>query len=165
MAASEGVIAFAGVYSDKQDALDDFEAIKMAHKESWIGMYGSAVFEKDAEGKVKILNTDATTRGSGAKWGAVAGAVVGVIFPPSILVGAATGAAAGAVVGNIVKGFGRGDIKDLAEKLEPGQAGVVLVAEATLEEGAEKLMKRAKKIAKQQVDMEAEDLKKQIDAM
>ena len=38
-----------------------------------------------------------------------------------------------------------GDIKKVADELEPGEAGVILVADATFEAGAEKLMKRAKK--------------------
>ena len=56
-----------------------------------------------------------------------------------------------------------GDIKKLADELEPGEAGVILVADATFDAGAEKLMKRAKKMAKQQVDAQADETKKQID--
>jgi uncharacterized membrane protein len=165
MAESNGVILYAGLYGDVNDALADFESIKAAHREKWIGTYESAVFEKDAEGKVKVLNTDATERGKGAKIGVVVGAVMGVIFPPSVLAAGAVGAATGGVIGNLTKVISRGDIKDLAEELDPGQAGVILLADATFDAGAERLMKKAKKLAKQMVDEDAAALKAEIDEM
>jgi uncharacterized membrane protein len=163
MAESNGIIGYAGVYANVEDAKSDFEMIKAAHKESWIGTYDAALFEKDAEGKVKVLDTDATQRSDGAKVGAIVGGIFGVIFPPSILVSAGVGALAGAGIGNLTKGFMSGDIKKIAEGLEPGEAGVILVADATFDAGAEKLMKRAKKMAKQQVDADAADIKAAID--
>ena len=165
MAESEGIIGYAGLYADVEDARSDFEMIKAAHKEKWIGTYDAALFEKTAEGKVKVLDTDATQRSDGAKTGAIIGGIFGVIFPPSLLVSAGIGAAVGATAGNLTKGFMSGDIKKVAEELEPGQAGVILVADATFDAGAEKLMKRAKKMAKQQVDADAADVKAAIDDM
>jgi uncharacterized membrane protein len=163
MAESNGIIVYAGLYSDVDAAWFDFDNIKAAHREKWIGTYESAIFEKDAEGKVKVLDTDATQRGSGAKKGAIAGAIFGVIFPPSLLLSAAAGAAIGAGIGNVVKVMDRGEVKDLAAELDPGQAGVILIADATFDAGAERLMKQAKKFAKQQVDADADALKAAID--
>ena len=165
MPEADGIIVYGGLYDDVNAAVEDFAMIKAAHGEKWIGFYDAAVFTKTEEGKVKILDIDASSRGATAKIGAVTGAIVGVLFPPSIIGSALVGAAAGGVIGNLSKGFGRGDIKDMAEQLEPGQAGVVLVGETTLEAGAERLMKRAKKVAKQQVDADAKALKAQIDEL
>jgi uncharacterized membrane protein len=165
MAESENLIGYAGVYADVEDAKADFEIIKAAHREKWIGSYDAALFEKDAEGKVRVLDTDATQRKDGAVVGAVVGAVLGVIFPPSILVSAAVGAGAGAVVGNLAKGWMSGDVKELADELEPGESGIILVADATFDAGAERLMKRAKKMAKQEVDAQAADAKAAIDEL
>jgi len=163
MAESNTIIGYAGVYGDVEDAKADFAAIKEAHREKWIGTYDAALFEKTADGKVKVLDTDATQRAHGAEIGAVAGVVLGLIFPPSILVSGAVGAGVGAAAGNLAKGFMSGDIKKVAEGLEPGEAGIILVAAATFEEGAEKLMKRAKKMAKQEVDAQAYEAKAAID--
>ena len=83
-----------------------------------------------------------------------------LIFPPSILVSAGVGAAAGAALGNLAKGFSKGDIKDIAENLKPGQAGILLVADATLEAGVQKLMKKARKVATQRFDAVKAELAK-----
>ena len=159
MEESKNLIGYAGVYADVEAAKSDFEGIKEAHRKSWIGTYDAALFEKNAEGKVKVLDIDATQRTAGANAGAIVGGVLGMIFPPTVLMSASLGAAAGAALGNLGKGFSKGDIKDIAETLEPGQTGILLIADATFEAGAEKLMKRAKKFAKQLVAAEAAEMK------
>jgi uncharacterized membrane protein len=163
MAESNGIIGYLGLYANADDAMADFEAIKDAHRADWVGTYDAAVFEKTAEGKVKVLNTDATQRGEGAKVGAITGAVFGLIFPPAILASAGIGAAVGAGWGNLTKGFMSGDVKAAADALEPGWAGVMLVADAEFEVGVEQLMRRAAKIAKQRVDASTDEIKAAID--
>ena len=163
MSEPDGLILFAGQYPDLDSAYEDFNAIKFLHQEKFIGQYEAAIFEKQQGGKVKILNTDATERGWGAKAGAVTGAVLGIIFPPTIIGMAAGGAALGAVFGNFMKGMKRSDIKEIGEMLDEGTAGIVLVAETTLEEGERRLMKKAAKIMKKQVDASAKELKEAID--
>jgi uncharacterized membrane protein len=148
---SKNLIGYAGVYADADEAKGDFEVIKQAHAKSWIGTYDAALFTKNTDGKVKVLDIDATQRTAGAKAGAVVGAVIGLIFPPSVLIATGVGAAAGAALGNLGKGFGKGDVKDLAENLAPGQTGILLIADATFDAGAEKLMKKAKKFLSQQI--------------
>ena len=63
----ETMICYGGVYANVSDAKSDFDVIKAAHKESWIGTYDAALFEKNTDGKVKVLDTDATQRGKGAR--------------------------------------------------------------------------------------------------
>jgi len=157
------IFVFAGAYGNEEDAKADYEGIKFLHKEDWIGKYQAAIFEKTPEGKIKVLDTTSTTRATGAKWGAAIGAVLGVFFPPGLLLSAATGAAVGAGVGNLAKGWFSGDIKQVAESLEAGECGVIVVAEATPDVGAEKLLKKAVKAEKRQVDEQAAEIKKQLD--
>jgi hypothetical protein len=81
---SKNLIGYSGVYDFIDDAQADFDLVKDAHRNKWIGAYDAALFMKNAEGKVKVLNIDATQRTSGAKAGAIVGAVMGIIFPPSV---------------------------------------------------------------------------------
>jgi len=163
MAEPEGVIMYAAAYASLDDAKMDFEGIQMLKQEKFIGDYEAALFIKEEGGKIKIVNTDATQRGWGAKVGLVTGAVLGIIFPPSILGMGALGAGVGAMLGNFMKGMKRSDIKEIGDMLDEGQAGIVLVGEVTLEEGLDRLMKRAAKLAKKQVDADAKEIKAAID--
>jgi uncharacterized membrane protein len=162
MKESTNLIGYAGVYATVDEAKGDFEVIKAAHRKNWIGEYDAALFTKTTEGKVKVLDIDATERKSGARAGAIVGAVLGVIFPPSILVSAGLGATFGAAAGNFAKGFDKGDIKEIAHKLHPGETGILLFADATFDAGAEKLMKRAKKFVQQTVKANMHELEAEL---
>lgn len=161
--ADEQFVVFAGAYPNVEDAKDDFDAIKLMHKEAWIGPYEGALFTKEEGGKVKILDTDSSIRAAGAGAGALVGGVIGLIFPPTILAGAAVGGAAGALAGHLFGSLKRKDIAEIGEMLDEGQAGIFMIGVATPELGAQKLMKRAAKVMKKQVDADAADLKKAID--
>ena len=163
MADDNPLVVFAGSYGSETDAQADFDTIKDAHHEGLIGKYQSALFTKEADGKVKVLDTDSTTRSKGAKWGTLTGAVVGVLFPPSILVGAAVGAGAGALTGNLVKGWGHKDIKELGEALDAGQSGVVLVAEATPDVAAKRILKKAEKAEQKEITEEYKEMRRALD--
>lgn len=160
----EQVWVYAGAYDNQDLAMADFEAIKDAKAAGWIGKYQSAVFTKDADGKVQVLNTDSTTRTTGAKWGAAVGAVAGLIFPAGLLAGLAWGTGLGAVAGNIGKGWGAGDIKDLGAALEPGEAGVILVAQATPDVAVDNILKSASKTEKKAIDADAASLEDALDS-
>jgi uncharacterized membrane protein len=154
---------FAGSYDNAADAEADFVGIKAAKAIGLIGKYQAAIFKKTVDGKVEVVNTDSTTRTTGAKWGAAVGAVMGVIFPPSLLGGLVWGTALGALAGNIGKGWGAGDIKDLGAALDPGESGIVVVAEATPEVAAKRLLKLAAAVEKKQIDESVKEIEAEID--
>lgn len=163
MAQADGFLVYLGEYTDREAAMDDFEGIKALKHANFIGRYESAIFEKTAEGDLRTINTDSTERTFGAKAGAVTGGVIGLLFPPSIIAGAAVGAGLGALVGHFKRGLKSDDIDAMADMLQPGEFGVVVFAETTIEEGLDKLMKRAAKVMKKEVDVQADELKKAID--
>jgi uncharacterized membrane protein len=132
----QDVYVLAGLYQDSDQAKSDWSALGELHKQEMIGSYQAALFEKRADGKVKVIDTTSTTRSKGAGWGAAIGAAVGLVFPPALLATAAEGAIIGAAAGDLSKGWFRGDVKRLGDQLEPGQEGIIAVAEAgaTLDE-------------------------------
>jgi uncharacterized membrane protein len=163
MAENELTIVYAAAYESLDDAKEDFQGIKELHKEKWIGKYEAALFTRNDDGSVKIHDQDATGRARGLKLGAVIGAAVGIIFPVTLLAGALAGGGIGLLGGHLTKGMSRGDIKDLGELLDEGEAGIVLVGVFTPEEGMDRFLGKAAKVLKKQVDADAEEIKKAID--
>lgn len=160
MATEDNLILYAGQYQNLDDARDDFEVIKELHKEKFVGRYEAALYTKEESGKVKIVDTDETSRAHGAEGGAVIGAVLGLIFPPSLLLLAAGGAGVGAIIGHVHNGMPRSDIKELGEMLDEGEAGILYIGEATMEKGVEKQMKKASKVLRKEIKEETREMKR-----
>ena len=163
MADDKPLVVYAGSYADGFEAETDFREIKAAHHAGLIDKYQSALFTKEDDGTVKVLNTDSTTRGSGAKWGLATGAVVGLLFPPSLIAGLIWGGGIGTLVGHLAKGWSHKDIKELGETLEVGQSGVVLVAETPSDLAAELILKRATKSQMKEIKDNASEIRTALD--
>jgi uncharacterized membrane protein len=129
MTQTNRLFLYGGAYATADDARADLDGIGELHHQKRIGRYDAVAIGKDAEGKVRQIDTDATVRGEGAWKGALAGAVLGVIFPPSILLVASAGAVAGAVAGDFNKRIGLEDARQLADLLGPGESGVLFLTE------------------------------------
>jgi uncharacterized membrane protein len=121
------------------------------------------VIRKEEDGKVRVTKTEKPTQ-HGAWTGAGVGALVGIIFPPAILGSAIVGAGAGALTGHLSKGISRGDLKELGDELEAGTAAVIVLGESKIEEQLEKALARANKVIEKQVDADADELEREIDA-
>jgi uncharacterized membrane protein len=153
--------AFSGVYANVDDALADYEAVHQLHTEiGLIDAYDAAVIERKADGKVKIVKKHETpTRVGGVLGGGVglATGLVIVLFPAAAIGGGlllatgAGGAVLGAVAGHAAGGMSRGDLKELGEALDKGQAGLIVVAIADTQSKVEAAMKRADKIHAKQL--------------
>jgi uncharacterized membrane protein len=149
-------IAYVGVYSSLDDAESDYEFIKDLHTEAGlIDAYDAAVIERKDDGKVKIVKKHETpTRVGGVLGGGVglATGLVVVLFPFAAIGGgliAATtagGAVLGAVAGHAAAGMSRKDLKDLGERLDEGQAGLVVVGVSDMGAKIKKAMKKAQKV-------------------
>ena len=157
------VFLYAAVYSTIEDAEADYEAVFDLHAAGMIGTFDSAVIRKEEDGKVRVTKTEKPTQ-HGAWTGAGVGALVGLIFPPAILGSAIVGAGAGGLVGHLRKGISRGDLKDLGDELEAGTAAVVVIGESKLEEALEKAMKRADKLIAKEIEGDADELQRELDA-
>jgi uncharacterized membrane protein len=166
--AVDTLFVYAGVYGDVQDALADYELIKDLHNEAdLIDSYDAAVVERDHKGKVKIVKKHETpTRVGGALGGGIglATGLVIVLFPAAAIAGGlilgTTGAGAllGALAGHAAAGMSRGDLKDLGESLDEGEAGLVVVAVSDMEAKVRSAMKRARKIEEKRLKADQKEL-------
>jgi uncharacterized membrane protein len=160
--------AYSGVYDDVQGALDDYEAIKALHTDAGlIDAYDAAVIERKQSGKVKIVKKHETPTRVGGVLGGGAGLATGLVialFPAAAIGGGlllgttAGGAILGAVAGHASAGMSRGDLKELGETMDAGQAGLVVVAVADMQSKVKAAMKRAKKIEAKELKADQEAL-------
>ncbi|MCB0827783.1 MAG: DUF1269 domain-containing protein [Solirubrobacterales bacterium] len=155
------VFLYAAVYDEMADAEVDFEAVYELHAAGLVGTFDAAVVEK-SDDKVHVHKTEKPTQ-HGAWTGIGVGAVIGILFPPSIIGTAIAGGVIGGVGAHLFRGMSRGDLKDLGETLDDGQAAIIVIGESKLEEQLDKVTERAKKRLEKQVDVEADELKKEIE--
>jgi uncharacterized membrane protein len=161
--ADRPVFLYAAVYDEIADAETDYEAVFDLHAAGAIGTFDSAVIRKEEDGKVRVTKTEKPTQ-HGAWTGAGVGALVGIIFPPAIIGSAIVGAGAGGLIGHLKGGVSRDDLKELGDALEEGNAAVIVIGESKIEEQLEQATKRANKLIEKQIDADAEELKREIDA-
>jgi uncharacterized membrane protein len=161
--ADRPVFLYAAIYDEVADAEADYEAVFDLHAAGAIGTFDSAVIRRDDDGKVRVTKTEKPTQ-HGAWTGAGVGALVGLLFPPAIIGSAIVGSAAGGLIGHLARGIPRHDLKELGEELERGSAAVIVLGESKIEEQLERATKRANKLIEKQIDAEAEDLKREIEA-
>ncbi len=163
-------VAYAGVYPDVETAETDYAAIKeLFSAENMVDAYDAAIVERRADGKVKLGKKHETpTRAGGVLGGGVglASGLVVALFPFAAIGGgllAATsvgGAVLGAVAGHAAAGMSRGDLKELGEQLDAGQAGLVVVAVADMGARVKAAMERAEKLSEKELKVDSEELEK-----
>lgn len=160
--------AFVGVYPSTDDALADYDVVKVLHTEAGlIDAYDAAVVERREDGKVKIVKKHETPTRVGGVLGGGIGLATGLVvalFPAAALGGgllAATtggGAVLGAVAGHAAAGMSRKDLKEAGEALDAGTAGLVVVAVSDMQSKVEEAMKRADSLHKKQLQADADEI-------
>jgi uncharacterized membrane protein len=133
---SDTLYVLAASYHGREDALADFEAIRVAYRH--VGSshdFDATVIAKGDRGKVEIVrrHDEPTRHGTavGLNWGLAAGAVA-ALFPAvgiigALAVGGGAGAALGAVAGHAGSGMSSDDLMALGQVLDQGDAGLVVV--------------------------------------
>jgi uncharacterized membrane protein len=167
-------MAYVGVYSSVEDAKADYDAVHDLHtKDGLIDAYDAAVIERKENGKVKIVKKHETPTRAGGWAGGGIGLATGLVvalFPAAAIGGgllAATtggGAALGALAGHAAAGMNRGDLKELGEQLDSGQAGLIVVGVSDMGAKVEAAMKKAEKIQEKQIKADAEEIEKDAHA-
>lgn len=155
------VFIYAATYDTPDDANADYEALLDAHAAELVGTYDVAIINKDAEGKVHVEKHEKPTQ-HGAWTGVAVGAVVGILFPPSIIGAAAVGGATGGVIGHLARGMSRGDMKELGDLLDEGQAALIVVGESRVQEQLDKALTRAQKSIEKEIDADSKELEREL---
>jgi uncharacterized membrane protein len=155
------VFIYAATYADLDDAEADYGVLLDAHAADLVGTYDVAIIHKDDEGKVHVEKHEKPTQ-HGAWTGIAVGAVVGVLFPPSIIGAAAVGGVTGGLIGHFARGMSRGDMKDLGELLEDGEAALVVVGESRVGEQLDKALTHARKTIEKEIDADSKELEHEL---
>jgi uncharacterized membrane protein len=123
---SDPIYVYAGTYPSKDSAKADLGAVRALYAADVLRTYDAAVVAKDSDGKVHVHRYEETT--SHAAWGGAAiGALVGLLFPPAFIATTVIGATTGGLAGHLWRGLSRGDLKDLGELLDAGEASLVVI--------------------------------------
>jgi uncharacterized membrane protein len=167
-------MAYVGVYADVAHAEADYELVKDLHTQAGlIDAYDAAVVERRDDGKVKIAKQHETpTRAAGLLGGGIglATGVVVALFPFAAIGGgllvatAGGGAALGVVAGHVVAGMSRGDLKELGEHLDAGQAGLVVVGVSDMGAKIERAMQHAEKLQARQLKADTAEIERDAEA-
>jgi uncharacterized membrane protein len=160
--ASDGVFIFVGTYPDTESAEADYDLLKDLHSSGAVGTYDAAVIDKTAKSKVHVHKHEKPTQ-HGAWSGLAVGGLLGILFPPGIIVSGILGAAVGGLIGHLWRGMSRGDLKELGEALDEGEAALVVIGESRLEEVLNKELKKAARTYEKQVDADAAELRRELD--
>lgn len=161
MAKPDGTFLYVATYPDEASAQEDYQIVKGLHSQGLVGSYDAAVVTKDAAGKVHE-NKDETATRHGAWWGIAAGAAVGVLFPPAVLGAAAAGGVIGGVSGHLAKGMSRSQAKELGDFIDPGEAGLIVIGETTIESAIQEAVTRADKETVEDLDVRPKDIDKTL---
>jgi uncharacterized membrane protein len=170
MADYDTYVFYAGVYPDVDTAEQDYQAVKdMYYETNLIDTFDAAVVGKKKSGKVKIYkkHEQPTRHGGwvGAGWGLATGLVV-ALFPAAAIGGGllagttAAGAGLGAIAGHVSGGMSRGDLKDLGETLDAGEAALVVAAASDVAAKVQAAMSQAEKIESKQAQIDPDQLEK-----
>lgn len=168
--AIDTLMVYAGVYDSVSGAEADYELVKDLHTEAGlIDGYDAAVIERREDGKVKIVKKHETPTRVGGVLGGGVGLATGLVvalFPFAAIGGgllAATaggGALLGAVAGHAAAGMSRGDLKELGETLDAGQAGLVVVAVSDMGAKVERAMKHAAKLQEKELKADTAEIER-----
>ena len=168
------MIAFGATYDSVDAAEAGYQSVKdLYYKLGLMDTFDAAVLMKKENGKVKLVkrHEQPTRQGAwaGAGWGLASGLVV-ALFPAAALgaglLAATTGAGAaiGALAGHVAGGMSRGDLKDLGEALDNGQAGLVVVAATDVGDRVASLLKSARKVVTKDIKADQKEFKKELKA-
>ena len=158
----DNLVLYVASYADADAARQDFDALKALEGPD-LEVVAAVVMNRDADGKVDVLEVGDGTVAEGAWIGGGIGLVVGLFAPP-LLASTAIGAGIGAVLGHFTKKHEEKELGvDLDEYLPRDSSAVAVVVEDTYLDRVEAALdKSAKKVSRAIDKGDYEKLRKAI---
>jgi uncharacterized membrane protein len=166
------LLVYCGVYGNVANAVTDYDLVKELHtKAGLIDAYDAAVIERNEKGKVKVVMKHETPTRVGGVFGGGIGLATGLVialFPAAAIGGGlllgttGAGAVLGSIAGHAVAGMSRGDLKDLGETLDQGQAGLIVVAVSDMDAKIRAAMKHAQKVQEKRLKADQKALETEV---
>ena len=159
------LFVLAAAYDTVDAALIDYEAVKQVFHHAGEGHnFDASVVACDGDGGTHVITKHEESTRHGLKWGLAAGALCAVLPVVGVLGGLAAGGAIGSAVGHVKGGISNGELERLAEPLQRGQAGLVVVYPARLKEEVVATMRAGHEAVFVALDLDREGLDRQIAA-
>ncbi|MGI9612489.1 MAG: DUF1269 domain-containing protein [Acidimicrobiales bacterium] len=172
MPAYDTYVLIGAVYASSDSAAADYDAVKSLYYEwNLIDTFDAAIVTK-RDGKSKILKKHEQPTRSGGWRGAGIGLATGAVvalFPAAAigsgLLAATTGGGAviGAIAGHVLGGMSRNDLKELGERLDSGQSGLIVVAATDVSGRVENALTNASDLIRKELESGEEQLAAEIE--
>jgi uncharacterized membrane protein len=156
------IFIYAATYASTEGAWADYDVLLELHAEKLVGTYDVAVIDKDEDGKVHVHKHEKATQ-HGAWGGAAVGALCGVLFPAGVIGAAAVGGVVGGLGGHFRKGLSRGDMKELGDLLDGGEAALVVIGKSRVKEQLDKALTRYENSIDEEVDTDSKDFERDLE--
>ncbi len=171
MSEPDTLLVLAASYDDVADAELDYEAIKALYRAVETSHdFDAAVIARGEDGKIEVVrkHEEPTRHGAahGLGWGLAVGAAC-ALFPAvgllgGLAAGGSAGAAIGAVTGHVKGGMPDGELRQLGEVLEQGQAGLIVVYATNMADQIAANIKAMNKYVSREIDARADELARQL---
>jgi uncharacterized membrane protein len=165
MAKDATLLVLAATYDDVQAAQRDYDMVKALFEREGIGHdFDASVIQRDAEGKSHVISKHEESTRHGLKWGLAVGAACAVFPVVGLVGGIAAGGAIGAAAGHVKGGMKDSDLKEVANTLDKGEAGLVVVYATYLKDQIDAAIKAGDTYVAEATDVDRATLDRQIAA-
>jgi uncharacterized membrane protein len=165
MSEKDTLFVLAAAYDDVQAAEADYEAVKDLYKVAGVGHdFDASVISRDVDGKSHVIRKHEESTRHGLKWGLAIGAFAAIFPAIGLAGGLAAGAGIGAAAGHLKGGMKDSDLKRIADTLESGQAGLIVVYATNMQDQIDGAIHAEEKFVSDAMDLDRATLDKQIKA-
>jgi uncharacterized membrane protein len=164
MAKTDTLFVLAAAYDDVGTAQADYDTVKQLFEREGMGHeFDASVVQRDADGRSHVISKHEESTRHGLKWGLAVGAACAVFPAVGLIGGMAAGGAIGAAAGHVKGGMKDSDLKKVADTLDEGEAGLVIVYGTNMNDQIDAAIRAEEKYVTE-ADLDQRTLDKQIAA-